>query len=474
MIKEKDQSYIFECLEKQESIKDVTFEYAGFIDFENKRYKSIVFENCIFNDKVLFTNVNKLISFAFINCQFNEVFNVEDLKDITTIEFQDCKFKSIYINECSSYRLIIIGCEITKSLEVQDVKVAQAIIETSTNNLQGSISINSREIDDLYFRSNNDTYFESISLYSFNSIWIEADINNLYFNAETFKGIEWSSSLDHVYKVKNFDVSELKFSGNIVVQNTKIDNLNLSNVYSNSGILKFIETEIESITIDSCYIDNFILNQVQFTRYPDIQNSDLSNLKMINIRWADKSKSLENSFLNETIPFLYKLRKSFLPTEKKYDKVNISTLKYHIETYRQLKTASIKANNQIDRLSFYRNEMKLYWKLVRIEEDIPWNDRVLVFLNRWSSDFGQNWILPLIWLFLFHSIFFLFIMNCLWSNSFSGNFEFGQFWILLNPLHKTPDYINTGSELFIEFLMRIFNSYFIYHFVKATRKFGKP
>ena len=48
-----------------------------------------------------------------------------------------------------------------------------------------------------------------------------------------------------------------------------------------------------------------------------------------------------------------------------------------------------------------------------------------------------------------------------------------QMVVVLNPLHKTPEYINTGLGLFTQFLMRIFNSYFIYHFVKATRKFGK-
>lgn len=156
-----------------------------------------------------------------------------------------------------------------------------------------------------------------------------------------------------------------------------------------------------------------------------------------------------------------------------YDKDDIVSLRYQKDTYRQLKKASLTNNNLIDALQFHANEMQSYWREIRLIGGDNFWDTILIFLNRWSSNFGQSWILPLVWLFLFHSLFFLFVMSYFFGNSFSGNFEFGQFWVLLNPLHKTPDYINTGSGLFTEFLMRIFNSYFIYHFVKATRKFGR-
>ena len=157
-----------------------------------------------------------------------------------------------------------------------------------------------------------------------------------------------------------------------------------------------------------------------------------------------------------------------------FDQINISELKYNIETYRQLKAASIANHNQIEALAFYRNEMKLYWKLVRIEGGIPWYDRALVFVNRWSSDFGQNWFLPLFWMFLFALLFYSSFLD--WNyfgNNWSGWDEFGQFWVVFNPVHKTPDYINTGPGLFTEFIMRVFTGYFIYHFIKASRKFGR-
>ena len=101
-------------------------------------------------------------------------------------------------------------------------------------------------------------------------------------------------------------------------------------------------------------------------------------------------------------------------------------------------------------------------------------DRILVFLNRWVSDFGQSWLLPLLWLLIFHFILFMSIFEWQFSLELT-DFKrgLGEYFQLLNPVHKTPEYINSGMGLFTEFWMRVLGGFFIYHFIRATRKFAK-
>ncbi len=107
-----------------------------------------------------------------------------------------------------------------------------------------------------------------------------------------------------------------------------------------------------------------------------------------------------------------------------------------------------------------------------IEGD-KWYDTALIFINRFVSDFGQNWLMPLFWLFFFHTILYFSIIGFdftfSWEYFNSGG---GQFFELLNPVHKTPDYIK-NFNIGLELLLRVLDSFFIYHFIKASRKFGK-
>lgn len=469
-----DKNYIFQCLSGGLSIENAEFEYAGLIDFEKRAYKSIVFENCIFNDRVLFTNAENVIHFHFTNCKFNEVSNFEDIKVLSSIEFRGCNFKQVNISKCESIFLLIENCQFQIALYLDNNKVDNARITTEESNVKGIISIDTDEIENVEIVSSTEFSFGKIWLSNFNFVSINANLACLEIDAHTFTRLEVESYLENVHLIEKFQLSDLKFSGDIYVRNVKIGELAISQLSSHDGILKFSESQIVNTEIENCYVSNFILNQVKFIQPPFIQSSDLTSLTMNNVTWADKKKSLDDSFLKQWIFPFYRWIAPLVNDLFKFDQISISDLKYNIETYRQLKVASIANHNQIEALVFYRNEMRLYWKLVRIEGGIPWYDRLLVFVNRWSSDFGQNWFLPLLWMFVFGFILFSSLLS--WNyfgNDWSGGKEFGQFWVLFNPVHKTPEYVNTGAGLFTEFFMRVVIGYFIYHFIKASRKFGK-
>jgi hypothetical protein len=117
--------------------------------------------------------------------------------------------------------------------------------------------------------------------------------------------------------------------------------------------------------------------------------------------------------------------------------------------------------------------MKLYWKLIRIEGGIPWYDRFLVFLNRIISDFGQNWFLPLLWITITTSIFYFTIDQPTLSykplDIWNGILEVLYY---VNPVRKIDENLSKAAQG-LDVLFRVFNAYFIYHFIKASRKFGK-
>lgn len=471
----KDKNYIFECLEKQQSIQGADFEFAGYVDFEKRPYKYIVFENCVFNDKVIFTNVENILGFYIINCRFNSVLILEDFKKINVIEFNNSQFRYLYLDESESDTIKITECNISNLIELNNLKIRDFKIEIININVEGEISIDSNDIDVLQIKSANESTYHSVVLNDFKFIQINANVNDLKLNAKKFDRLEVVNYSEQINSINNFIINDLVFDGNIYFNSINVDIFTLSHVFSSIGVLKLNEVEIRITQINNCYIDNLIFNQVKFIEPPNIQTSDLSKFKMINVSWADKSKSLESSFINQKIPVFYQWRKKYLKKwNKVFSKDQISLLKYQIETYRQLKIASQNNHNQIDALAFYRNEMRLYWKEIRLVGGEKWYNTVLIFLNRIISDFGQNWVSPLLFLFGVHFILFM----CIYKWQFSCNltdveYGVGQYFRLLNPVRVTPDYINSGMGIFTDFWMRVLNGFFIYHFLKASRKYGK-
>ncbi|PCJ86156.1 MAG: hypothetical protein COA57_06460, partial [Flavobacteriales bacterium] len=151
------------------------------------------------------------------------------------------------------------------------------------------------------------------------------------------------------------------------------------------------------------------------------------------------------------------------------------------EVYRQLKNLCKAQSNYIDALGFYRNEYAAYWKYIKAnKKEVSFEDRFLVGLGRHVSNFGQSFIRPLIWLIIMHGILFLllvifnykgfnFSFNHSWNSFREG---FGEYWYLLNPVHRFTDDMAGGLKT-IDFLMRLSSGFFIYHIIRASRKFAQ-
>jgi len=463
---------IIKLLKSQKDIADIVFDKEVELDLKGIDFASGNFVNCTFNFEFTILNHNAQASYLnFTNCTFINSFEYRNSNNDSIHKFENCKFSNTRFYDVNFEDLIIDNCILTGSFTFYKSSIDNVSIIKPFAQPNGLIGVYSKEIELLEIDSNDAKI--NVRLVEFSKAELTGTFKRISIDAKEFESLEIIGN-DDKSTIEKFELLGINFSGNVSVLNQFIEKLDFS--YSNQKSGNFILTEvfIDSCAINGCTFSNFYLNQVKFNSPPNFNESDLSNIKLSNIKWFDKIRSLQNSFLDEKIKIFYKLRKKYLSEENVFEEDEVSDLKYQHETYRQLKVASIANHNLIDTLVFYQNEMNLYWKLIRIEGGVSWYDHLLIFLNRIVSNFGQNWFSPLMWLFIFHFIFYSSLLS--WNyfgNNWSGSDEFGQFWVLLNPIHKTPCYIDSGMGHFTEFIMRVMGGYFIYHFIKASRKFGK-
>lgn len=442
--------------------------------YDFSHFTSIRIENCTFLGREIIRNLDfKNFSIEFINCAFkNTARQIWENINAAIVSLVDCSFENLYISNSEIEDTYIDDCSFYKKLTLFNISGDQFSIKSiDVRRKINNVVVNSSNLKSILI--NNAITISLLQISNIQNAYILGNYNKIVVEAKSFKNIEIGNnySKEKGNSIINlFQISDVSFEGVLTLSDLHIIKLNLDNLNVQNGSIRFNEIALVESSFFDCNVSSFYWNQVKFIQNPEIIRCDLSGLKLTNVTWTE-GKKLYDSFLDEHIPWLYLIRKNHLKSEISKDE--IMEMQYQRDTYRQLKAASIANHNQIEALDFYRNEMRLYWKEIRVNGGVKLQDRILIFLNRFVSDFGQNWILPVFWLIIFH---FIFIM-CLYQWQFSLSlidFEngLGQFFKLLNPVHKTPDYINTGLGYLTEFFMRVLSGFFIFHFVKATRKFG--
>jgi hypothetical protein len=100
-------------------------------------------------------------------------------------------------------------------------------------------------------------------------------------------------------------------------------------------------------------------------------------------------------------------------------------------------------------------------------------DKFIFCLNQWFSNFGQSWVLPLIWMFLITLIFYRLANHDLLS--VDGFRENHIRWMLndilkfSNPFSKAST-TNYGTMYWAWFVHKLFMSALMYHFVVAVKR----
>ena len=443
--------------------------------FKTDKRSHYVFDNCDFFDSFEILNVEFFdhTNFVFQNCRFHENSQVSIVNiKLQILNFINCTFqKLLYINNVKCFKLIFTNVSV-KELNCNFNKIEDLVITNNSESFISCFKFFGDEVND--FELNSEATIDTLEINDCINAEINANITNLNLSCDSVKSFRIGAEIfDEPKSIDNLSFTESNFSGNIYFENIICKELYVSKIASNQGLLSLTELEVEKSIFEDILISNFHFNIIKFKSELTFERCNLAEAKLFNVEWLP-SKRLTPNFLSLNPPLFQRFNKRTFQFENEvFNDYDTRGLKYQRDAFRQLKAASISNGNNIDALGFYRNEMHLYFKELRLNGGQKWYDFTLIFLNRWSSDFGQNWVLPLFWLFVFNGIFYFLDqkpnLSCNISDWWNG---FLMIINYMNPLRTFWSEI-TLVESGKAFLLSVLNAYLIYHFIKASRKFGK-
>jgi hypothetical protein len=295
----------------------------------------------------------------------------------------------------------------------------------------------------------------------------------------------------------------MECKGTLLFKNAIIWAFEISPYNSNSNLeFKIMNIKLRrTFSMIDSDLGKILFNQVDFSdAFIEFDNSNLGSCVFSNIEWPEKHRLYkkieeeESQKEKEDIEIQNKEERDRKASGKKqsneeinvkYEKDDalrlkrIKRKKIRREVYRQLKNVMKAQSSNIDALEFYRNEMREYWFEIKLNPKVSFWEKFIVGTSKWTSDFGVSLKRPLQLLMLFHLGFFLLLILCHYDGlridlgeSFNRLEIFkgiGDFLFLLNPIHKMPEG-QIGLIVTIDFFIRLFSGFFIYHIISATRK----
>lgn len=434
------------------------------------------------NEKSLIQRENNKDVVIIKNKSFEEIKVESDMEFPYEIQVQDCTVDGNFEIAAGKYsdrfifkrievkNIIITGGKFTQGLFINNCKVLDGIVFYKKENnifFPASVSI---ENNSAHYISVNNLDFEYINFSQNEVSWIRVSNSLIYPETKERK-------LEHLFsKVKYFNFS-LKEKSKLLVDFQEIDNLSFN------GSLNSAEISMNMIKVQQLSIQEFtkpssgILNLSRFRPLNDkssviIQNSFLGSTSFYDCDFASfKSFSVASShfidliYANTTWPKKISIADydSFSPSPYSAEEVNAQLR----ETFRQLKISASKQGDKLQEAVFYRNEM-VYLNRT-LSSNTHFTTKLSLLLSLISNNHKQNWILPIIWLFVLNIIFVLMML----SNGICNlHFNWSIFFNLLNPAHRFSDLAIATNflNLFVDFSSRIFNGFLIYQIVTAFRK----
>lgn len=138
------------------------------------------------------------------------------------------------------------------------------------------------------------------------------------------------------------------------------------------------------------------------------------------------------------------------------------------ESYRIMRLISNKFGDVVQSQTFHINTVELHSKHANKET------KFLLFLEKWTNDFGRSIFLPLLWMVVTNFVSVVILMT------FSGQFLIENFWdfigtvLNVSPLSSfVPDDVgNTTWEFSLDSVRRIFLAVLTYQIIVSARRFS--
>lgn len=365
--------------------KNIWFEKCVFyVDYFNLKSTGVFFEECVFKYDLYIKPIDLFFlktDFVFYRCIFDHKVYIDSKgKDREVFEyslFEECDFKGIISLSNAEFQR-----ELFKFKPIPNID-----FEVTEHNWLSSILIRSVVFHDKC---------------KFNYI----DIVNLVIKDTKFLSkLEVKESVISYFELNNSNVSEVFDS---------FDSRFIRFIFYKSIFTDFSGFEKVAFgqkgSVDDMYVARFI-----YTTFMSFSN--FRSTKFLS------GLDFENSNLKEQPNFL---------------KTYINPKNTNRETFRIVKHSFDDVGNKIEANKFYSEEMGAYRRELK-SKGYSWFSRLILFLNRWISNFGSNYMLPIGWLvasiFIFseiidwHSSFFI-------ENKYFWNSGFDNLSIKANNFAK--------------------------------------
>ena len=410
-------------------------------------------------------------SLDITHCIFESEFVISNMKDSNNLFFFFCIFKQRVLIFHNVYNILsFIKCEFDQYFSTKNLRAERFIIRECIIN-------NSKELRLSEFIATNFTFIQNIAT---SDIYIKP-LNTLFvlIGGSESQYLLTFSNFENPTIFEKFTVHSVSINKtDIVIKNIKTKFLSLAGELKNSslflndisfksGVLNYFSNfgnlkvnGLKPLNTDSILvIKNTILGQAMisstdFTLFNRVllKNSNVIEIRPVNVAWCKSNNLKENDF---------------------------ATLR---EDFRQLKVIAAKNEDIPSKLYFQKLEMHTFLKQMKGKRG-HLIDKIILWTNYVSNDFGLNWAFALAWLMGLTVLWYTSIKFCLGYTIFDYTLiadEIGRFLLFLNPIHQFDKLFEIsqmnsylGGALFFDGISRITGAYLLYQFVSAFRKYSK-
>lgn len=467
---------------------------TGILDFNNCHINKLEFTKSLKNNDIfnhcIELNKCKIIKLIFDSSYIEKPF-----------EFNECDFdeitisNTIFSNEIQIGNLKTIGFR-TKDLNVWSSKFNGEIFfefgEITEQCLFNKVEFNEQLVFERNFKFNKINFSEVVAKYNATFVYNE-NIKSLTFADSNFQSCFYfnsfitKSSSDvnlHFYGINHgnysfggapitfIDLSCINY-GTIIFTRTIISIVWIEQFINYSSLLfKSVKLSTNSNHI---FIYDSSLNLTEF------ENVDFSKFEEVIIAKSDVSNVVFN---NSILPNILKLKSNNKQLGAKIEEDEfLNENIYYRESYRQLKIALERQGNRSAALYYKSKEMYYNYKELKFGAE-----KVLLFLNYISNNYGNSWARGLLFSITLYFVFFLIYNASLeipffeWKLHFTLEETIRTFnKSLLNYFKYIASYPNLQIEdriiskwygILNLILSRIFISYGIYQTIIAFRKYS--
>lgn len=373
---------------------------------------------------------------CFENCYFFYLVTISNASFKKKVQFYNCIFYE---------GLIILHSDFEQILSFHKCKVGQEFTMRDNN------------IDSFYAFA---PQFEFLNLYG-NAMRNGFLISPLGENSITSLVIEMRPYNEMNLKLRELKIGSITISGTnnkgeLHLEYLKIGSL-VFNYFYNYGKVKivelFLKDEKTELAFNKSNMGQTLFMNVPFKQFNEIhfENTNLIEISIIGSNWGTKNIVSYNN-------------KSFVELHENFR-----------DLFRQLKIVMSRQGDSIFERKFHAEEMNAYYKTIQRPFFSRLGEKFVIVLSRLFSDYGQSFLRPLIFLFLFNAIFYY--IQCYYFKTYIIASEhcipeIGQFFHMLNPARRLDESVR-GWSVFWDMLSRISSSFFIYNIIRATRRFIK-